>query len=50
VKVELTDTLRACVRNGTPVEFILKDLTTVRGDADRLSRWNELAAGVIENF
>lgn len=50
VKAELTGTLRACAANGTPVEFILKDLTTIRGDADRLSRWNELAVSVIENF
>ncbi len=50
IKNELTKTLRACIANNTPVEFILKDLTTIRGDAGRLTQWNELAKSVIENF
>ncbi|MHB1152213.1 MAG: hypothetical protein ACYCWE_15900 [Eubacteriales bacterium] len=50
IKNELTKTLRACTANNTPVEFILKDLTTIRGDADRLTQWNDLAKSVIENF
>lgn len=50
IKNELTKTLRACAANNTPVEFILKDLTTIRSDAGRLTQWNDLAKSVIENF
>jgi len=33
-------------RHGCPCELILKDVSTVRGEADRLTRWERLAREV----
>ncbi|MBO4391820.1 MAG: hypothetical protein J5816_00785 [Clostridia bacterium] len=40
---EFETTLAATRKNGCPVEFILKDLTTVKNDPQRLWRWAEIA-------
>jgi hypothetical protein len=40
---EFKETLNATQKNGCPVEFILKDITTVRNDPTRLWRWAETA-------
>jgi hypothetical protein len=47
---DIKATLRACAENKTPVEFILKDITTVRGDPSRLTKWYEIVKSTIENF
>lgn len=46
---EIRRTLRACRQNGTPVAFVLKDITTVRGRVDCLTEWVEIARAEIEN-
>ena len=43
VRAEFKKTLDATSKNGCPLEFILKDLTTVRNDPRRLWRWAEIA-------
>ena len=43
VRAEFKKTLAATSKNGCPLEFILKDLTTVRNDPRRLWRWAEIA-------
>ena len=50
VKKETRQTLAACRRNGTPVAFVLKDITTVRGRVECLTEWTELVKTEIENF
>ena len=46
---EIRATLRACRKNGTPVAFVLKDITTVKGRADCLTEWVGIAQAEIEN-
>jgi hypothetical protein len=43
VAADLTETLQACARNNTPVELILKDISTVRYEPQRLWQWAEIA-------
>jgi hypothetical protein len=46
VREDLRNTMDICERHGCPLEFILKDISTVRYDPDRLSRWGEIAMDV----
>lgn len=50
IKRETRETLKACVQNGTNVEFILKDITTVSNRPECLTEWYELVKSEIENF
>ncbi len=43
VKADLEDTRRICAANGTPVEFILKDISTVNYQPRRLWEWADIA-------
>lgn len=47
---DIKATLKACVENNTPCEFILKDITTVRNDRQRLTKWYEAVKATIENY
>ena len=42
IRTEVRRTLEACRRSGTPVIFMLKDITTLRGQPERLDRWHEI--------
>ena len=46
VQADLEHTVRACRRHGTPVELVLKDISTVRYQPRRLWEWAEIASGV----
>lgn len=48
VRQETRRVLAACQRSGTPCEFILKDISTVRQDASRLTQWVDTVNGVID--
>jgi hypothetical protein len=48
IRQEIRETLDACAKNNTPTEFILKDITTVRNDPCRLTRWYEIVKSEIE--
>lgn len=48
VEREIKETLEACRENGVAVEFILKDLTTVCKDANRLTEWSRRVRALIE--
>jgi len=47
VEQDLRETLEACRRHGCPVEFILKDISTVRYEPRRLWEWAEVARRVV---
>jgi hypothetical protein len=47
VEQDLRDTRDACARHGCPVEFILKDISTVRYEPQRLWEWADLAMRVV---
>jgi hypothetical protein len=47
VRADLQETYDACARYGTPVEFILKDISTVRYEPQRLWQWADVAMEVV---
>ncbi len=48
VEADLHATVEACARHGCPVELILKDISTVRYQPQRLWEWAEVAKRVAE--
>jgi hypothetical protein len=48
VERNLRETLDACNRHGCPVEFILKDISTVRYQPQRLWEWVDIAMKVVK--
>ena len=48
VRRDLEETRMACERCGTPLEFILKDISTVCYEPQRLWRWAEIAMEVAQ--
>jgi len=47
VRSDLQKTKEICDRTGCPVEFILKDISTVRYHPERLTRWADIAMKVV---
>lgn len=47
VSADLRETRRLCAATGTPLEYILKDISTVRYQPQRLTDWNSLAAEIV---
>jgi hypothetical protein len=48
VRRDLMETKEICARTGCPVEFILKDISTVQNEPLRLKQWAEIAMEVAE--
>ena len=46
VRKHLSDTRDVCRRYGCPLELILKDISTIRYEPQRLTRWGEIAMEV----
>ena len=46
VRADLQTTRNICQRHGCPLEFILKDISTVRYEPQRLWQWGRLAMEV----
>jgi hypothetical protein len=47
VRTDLTATRTVCEKYGCPLEFILKDISTVRYEPQRLSEWARIAMQVV---
>jgi len=47
VEQDLSDTLERCAGYGCPVEFILKDISTVRYQPQRLWEWADIAMRLV---
>ena len=48
VREDLQDTFDRCARHGCPLEFILKDISTVRYEPQRLWEWVDIAMEVAK--
>jgi hypothetical protein len=48
VEKDLRETLACCQRHGCPLEFILKDISTVRYEPQRLWEWADIAMRVVQ--
>jgi hypothetical protein len=49
VEADLVETREACARHGCPLEFILKDISTVRYEPQRLWEWVDVAMQVARD-
>jgi hypothetical protein len=47
VRADLTATRRNCDYHGCPLEFIMKDISTVRFEPERLFKWAQVAMQVV---
>jgi len=47
IRKDLQGTLKTCQKYGCPLEFILKDISTVRYQPERLSQWANVAMQVV---
>jgi len=47
VRRDLSETMEACAGHGCSVEFILKDISTVRYEPQRLTEWANVAMEVV---
>ena len=50
VSGDLERTCRAAQKNGVSLELILKDISTVRYEPERLEKWAALAMNTVEKF
>jgi hypothetical protein len=50
VEKEMREAVAACKRHGTTCEFILKDVSTVRYQPERLTEWGSIAMRVAEEW
>ena len=48
VRAEIINVLAACKRNNTPVEFTLKDISSVNGHPENLDHWAKTAMEIVE--
>jgi hypothetical protein len=46
IRKDLTETREICRRNNCPLEFILKDISTVHNEPERLKKWADIAMEV----
>ncbi len=46
IREDLMSTRQVCDKHGCPLEFILKDISTVRYEPQRLFKWAEVAMQV----
>ena len=49
VEQDIRDTMEHCARHHCPLEFILKDISTVRYQPERLWKWAELAMRLVQS-
>jgi hypothetical protein len=47
VEEDLRDTIQRCARHGSPLELILKGISTVRGEPQRLWEWADIAMRLV---
>ena len=48
VRADLAETRAVCEEHGCPLEFILKDISTVRYQPERLFEWARIAMEVVD--
>jgi hypothetical protein len=49
IRKDLAETKEICRRHNCPLEFILKDISTVHNEPDRLKKWADIAMEIVQN-
>lgn len=50
LRKDILETLEVCRENGTPCEFILKDISSVHYNPENLTRWEQVVMETVRNF
>lgn len=50
IRKEITDTVKVCQKYGCPVDFVLKDISTVGYRPQNLITWAEVASSVLDEY
>lgn len=50
VRKETERTVKACLKNGCPTEFVLKDISTVSGNPENLVVWADTVSRVLDEY
>jgi hypothetical protein len=50
VEQEIAETIEACMENGCPYEFVLKDISTVGGKPHNLISWAKTVTETIDQY
>lgn len=50
LRKDILETLEVCRANGTPVEFTLKDISSVCYNPENLTRWEQVVMETVRNF
>lgn len=50
IRKDLTETVNICKKTNTPCELILKDISTIKSDPSRLSKWEKIAMEVVNSI
>ncbi|GHT60546.1 hypothetical protein FACS1894109_18330 [Spirochaetia bacterium] len=50
VEQEIEETIKACMENKCPYEFVLKDISTVSGNPQNLINWNKTVRELIDRY
>jgi hypothetical protein len=50
VKEEIARYCKTCQENKTPLEFVLKDISTISNNPENLVQWSEVASRTIDEY
>ena len=50
LRKDILETLTVCRENGTPCEFILKDISSAHYNPENLTRWEQVVMETVKNF
>ena len=50
IRKDLQWTVKAAKRNNVNLEIVLKDISTVKCEPERLTRWADIAMDVVNNY
>jgi len=49
VRAQIEKAIKACKRSGSPLEIILKDVSTISSKLESLDRWNKIAMEMVQS-
>ena len=50
IREEIEATVKACIKNGCPYDYVLKDITTVSGRPENLIVWSQTVSDVLDQY
>ena len=50
IKKEIEETVKACIKNGCPYDYVLKDISTVSNRPGNLIVWAQTVSDVLDKY